>query len=45
MANYLCQASYTSGSWATQIKNSENRIEKVGQMFASKGVRFVSGYY
>ena len=45
MAHYLCQASYTSGSWATQIKNPENRIEKVGQMFASKGVRFVSGYY
>ena len=45
MAHYLCQASYTSGSWAAQIKKPENRIEQVGKMFASKGVKFVSGYY
>ena len=45
MAHFLCQASYTSGSWATQIKNPQNRIEKDGKMFASKGVNFISGYY
>ena len=45
MAHYLCQASYTSGSWEAQIKKPENRIEQVGKMFASKGVKFVSGYY
>ena len=45
MAHYLCQASYTSGSWTAQIKKPENRIEQVGKMFASKGVKFVSGYY
>jgi len=45
MAHYLCQASYTSGSWANQIKDPQNRIEQVGKMFASKGVKFISGYY
>ena len=45
MAHFLCQASYTSGSWATQIKNPQNRIEQVGKMFDSKGVKFVLGYY
>ena len=45
MAHYLCQASYTSGSWANQIKEPQNRIEQVGKMFASKGVKFISGYY
>ena len=44
-AHYLCQASYTSGSWSAQINKPENRIEQVGKMFASKGVKFVSGYY
>ena len=33
MAHYLVQASYTSGSWAAQIKNPQNRIEQVGKMF------------
>ena len=45
MANYLVQASYTSGSWATQIQNPQNRLEQVGKMFASKGVKFITGYY
>ncbi len=45
MAHYLIQASYTSGAWATQIKDPQNRIEQVGKMFASKGVKFISGYY
>ena len=45
MAHYLVQASYSSGSWAAQIKNPQNRIEQVGKMFASKGVKFLSGYY
>jgi len=45
MAHYLVQGSYTSGSWATQIQNPQNRLEQVGKMFASKGVKFVQGYY
>ena len=45
MAHYLVQGSYTSGSWATQIQNPQNRLEQVGKMFASKGVKFVTGYY
>ena len=45
MAHYLVQASYTSGSWAAQIKDPQNRIEQVGKMFAAKGVKFLSGYY
>ena len=45
MAHYLVQGSYTSGSWATQIQNPQNRLEQVGKMFASKGVKFVHGYY
>ncbi len=45
MAHYLVQASYTSGSWAVQIKDPQNRIEQVGKMFAAKGIKFLSGYY
>ena len=46
MAHYMVQASYSSGSWAAQIKNPQNRIEQVGKMFASKGVKFlITGYY
>ena len=45
MAHYLVQASYSSGSWAAQIKNPQHRIEQVGKMFASKGIKFRSGYY
>ena len=45
MAHYLVQGSYTSSSWAVQIKNPQNRIEQVGKMFASKGIKFHSGYY
>ena len=45
MAHYLVQASYTSGSWAVQIKDPQNRIEQVGKMFAAKGIKFISGYY
>ena len=45
MAHYLVQASYTSGSWATQIKDPQNRIEQVGMMFAAKGIKFICGFY
>lgn len=45
MAHYLVQASYTSGSWATQIKDPQNRIEQVGKMFAAKGIKFICGFY
>ena len=45
MAHYLVQGSYTSGAWANQIQNPQNRIEQVGKMFASKGVNIITGYY
>ena len=45
MAHYLVQGSYTASSWATQIQNPQNRIEQVGKMFASKGVKIIAGYY
>ena len=45
MAHYLVQGSYTSGAWANQIQNPQNRIEQVGKMFASKGVNIINGYY
>ena len=45
MAHYLVQASFTSGSWATQIKDSQNKIEQVGKMFTAKGTKFLWGYY
>jgi len=45
MAHYLIQASYTSGAWAAQIKDPQNRIEQVGKMFAAKGVKFLSLMY
>ena len=41
MAHYLVQASYSSGSWAAQIKNPQNRIEQVGKMFTAKGTKFL----
>jgi hypothetical protein len=36
MAHYLVQASYSSGSWAAQIKNPQNRIEQVGKILPQK---------
>ncbi len=37
MARYLIQASYTSDSLATQVKNPTNRLEAVAVMMASVG--------
>ena len=45
MAHYLVQGSYNSGSWTTQIQNPQNRIDQVGKMFASKGVKILTGFY
>ncbi len=45
MARYLIQISYTSDSWATQIKNPTNRLEVVGEMLAPAGITFVDAYY
>ena len=45
MAHYLVQASYTSGSWAVQIKDPQNKIEQLGKMFAAKGIKSISRYY
>ena len=45
MIHYLVQASYTSGSWAAQIKDLQYRIEQVGKMFAAKATKLISRYY
>jgi uncharacterized protein with GYD domain len=45
MARYLIQISYTSETWATQIKNPTNRLEAVAEMLAPSGITIVDGYY
>ena len=45
MARYLLQVGYTSESWAAQVKDPQNRLERVGQMLAPAGITFVDAYY
>lgn len=45
MARYLIQASYTSDSWATQVKNPSNRFEAVKAMLAPAGLDILDAYY
>jgi uncharacterized protein with GYD domain len=45
MARYMIQVSYTSETWATQIKNPTNRLEAVAAMLAPAGITFVDAYY
>ena len=45
MAQYLVQVSYTSDSWAAQLKEPKNRIEAVTPVLAKLGGRFTAAYY
>jgi len=42
---YLYQLAYTSENWATQLKNPENRIEKVRPAVEQLGGKIVDAYY
>ena len=46
MALYMYQASYTSESWATQLKNPQNRVEAVGRAACEAvGGKLIGGWY
>ena len=46
MPLYMYQAAYTPESWATQLKNPQNRIETVGrQACEAVGGKLVGGWY
>jgi uncharacterized protein with GYD domain len=45
MARYMIQASYTSESWAAQVKDPQNRLEAVAAMLAPSGITFIDAYY
>jgi uncharacterized protein with GYD domain len=46
MPLYMYQAAYTSESWATQLKNPQNRVEVVGrQASEAVGGKLVGGWY
>jgi uncharacterized protein with GYD domain len=45
MALYMYQFAYTPESWAAQIKNPQNRIEKVGRAATeAAGGKFIGGW-
>lgn len=45
MALYMYQFAYTPESWAAQIKNPDNRVEKVGRASCeAAGGKFVGGW-
>ncbi len=45
MALYMHQFAYTPKSWSAQIKNPDNRIEKVGRSVCeAAGGKFVGGW-
>ena len=46
MALFMWQAAYTPESWATQLKNPQNRVETVGrQACESAGGKLVGAWY
>ncbi|MFP6679052.1 MAG: GYD domain-containing protein [Dehalococcoidia bacterium] len=45
MARYLIQVAYTPESWAAQVKDPQDRLKAVGEMFAPAGITFVDAYY
>ena len=46
MPLYMYQAAYTPESWATQLKNPQNRVEVVGrQACEAVGGKLVGGWY
>jgi uncharacterized protein with GYD domain len=45
MALYMYQAAYTPESWAAQLKNPQNRVEKVGgQACEAAGGKLIGGW-
>ena len=45
MALYMYQLTYTPESWAAQIKNPQNRVEKVGRAAVeAAGGKFIGGW-
>ncbi len=45
MPRYLYQLAYTSDSWAAQLKDPQNRIEKVRGSVEQLGGKIVDAYY
>lgn len=45
MPRYLYQIAYTSDSWAAQMKDPQNRIEKVRGSVEQLGGKIVDAYY
>jgi uncharacterized protein with GYD domain len=45
MALYLLQVAYTSGAWAAQVKNPQNRREVVSPVVERLGGHIESAYY
>lgn len=45
MPRYLYQLAYTSDSWAAQMKDPQNRVEKVRGSVEQLGGKIVDAYY
>ena len=45
MSYYLTQASYSSEAWMAQIKNPENRFEKLRPMLDRHGVEIIQAFF
>jgi uncharacterized protein with GYD domain len=45
MPRYLYQLAYTSDNWATQLKDPQDRIEKVRPSVEQLGGKIVDAYY
>ena len=45
MSYYLTQASYSSEAWMAQIKNPENRFEKLRPMLDGHGVEIIQAVF
>ena len=45
MPRYLYQLAYTSDSWAAQLKDPQNRVEKVRSSVEQLGGKIVDAYY
>lgn len=45
MAHYLLQVAYTPQTWATLIKNPQDRVEALKPVLAKMGGKFESAYF
>lgn len=45
MPLYMFQAAYTSDTWATQIKNPQNRAEQMRPLIEAAGGKLLAFYY